>query len=135
MKRSELKANPEKVRAFVNRGRRSSATGMKRGTISPASPEQREAVRDRLCVHCGAPGGCDPAHLTSRAQGGCDDPLCVVALCRTCHRDFDEGNIDLSPILALPEFAAERSHMASHLSLPQCLHRLSGVRWAPVEAA
>lgn len=130
MKRSALRSDPETTRAFVNRGRRSSATSMKRGPISPASPEQREAVRGRVCVNCGS-AGCDPAHLTSRAQGGCDDALCVIALCRVCHPGFDEGRVDLSPVLALREFAAERSHMAGHMPLIQCLQRLSGVRWGP----
>ena len=96
-----------------------------RKAISPASGEQRAKVRDTLCVNCGGLH-CDPAHLVSRAQGGCDHRDCVIALCRNCHRAFDGGAIDLEPILALPEYAAERAHMAGHMSLRACLRRLNG---------
>lgn len=96
-----------------------------RQAISPASREQRLKVKDAQCLNCGHPG-CDPAHLTSRAQGGCDSPLCVVPLCRSCHRGFDDGLIDLEPILALREHRLERGHMAEHLSLRQCIRRLNG---------
>lgn len=99
-----------------------------------ASTAQRHKVAGRVCAHCGqAP--CDPAHLTPRARGGCNHPDCVIPLCRACHRRFDaDRRIDLAPVLASPEFAVERAHMASHMSFPECLHRLTGVRWAP-EAA
>lgn len=93
--------------------------------VSPASPEQRRKIRDEWCVNCGVPG-CDPAHLTSRAQGGCDDADCVIALCRSCHRDFDHGLLDLEPIIALPKYSAERAHMAGHMSYRACLRRLNG---------
>ena len=96
-----------------------------RKAISPASAEQRNKTRDARCVNCGGLG-CDPAHLASRAQGGCDSPMCVVPLCRNCHRAFDNGNMDLEPIIALREFAGERSHMASHMSFQQCIQRLNG---------
>lgn len=130
MKRSPLSADPEKVREFQQRARRNSTR--KRRPVSPASPEQRARVRDRACVNCGG-GPCDPAHLASRAQGGCDSELCVVALCRECHRGLDErtgpqAHIDLEVVLALPEFAAERAHMAAHLSYRRCIQRLTGER-------
>lgn len=107
---------------------------MKRGTGFAASPAQREKCRDQLCANCASPN-VDPAHLTSRAQGGCDHPDCVIALCRICHRglDFREGpqrGIDLAPILALATFAAERSHMAGHMSFHACIRRLTGERMA-----
>lgn len=128
MKRTTLKANPETTRAFVERGHRSSARAMSRlRPVSPASPEQRARAKGAVCVNCGG-SPCDPAHLTSRAQGGCDHPDCVIALCRGCHRRFDEGDLDLEAVLALPEFAAERSHMASHGSFQACIRRLRGAR-------
>jgi hypothetical protein len=104
----------------------------KRSAFTPASPEQREAVKDRTCVNCGR-SPVDPAHLTPRSQGGCDDALCVLPLCRTCHVGLDrrEGpaeTLDLAPVLALAEFAAERAHMASHMSFHRCIHRLTGER-------
>lgn len=120
MRRSQLRSDPETVRAFVDRGRR-------RG-VSPASDEQRRKVRDRCCVNCGGIAPCDPAHLCPRSLGGCDDADCVIPLCRSCHREFDEGMIDLEPVLALRQFAAERAHMALHLSYRQCIQVLSGER-------
>jgi hypothetical protein len=96
-----------------------------RKAISPASPEQRRKVFDSRCINCGGLG-CDPAHLTSRAQGGCNHPDCVVPLCRACHTAFDNGTIDLEPIIALREHRLEASHMATHNSLRACLRRLNG---------
>lgn len=133
-RRTRLSTSPDKIRAFDQRGRKSSK--LKRGPVSPASPEQRAKVTDRVCVFC-AHGPCDPAHLVPRGLGGCDHEDCVIPLCRSCHDRLDgrapRGDLDLSPVLALREFAAERSHMASHWSLPVCMERLSGVRWIPVE--
>jgi hypothetical protein len=108
----------------VQRGQRNS--NPKRRAISPASPEQRYKVDGRVCVCCAKPGPCDPAHLTPRSLGGCDHPDCVIPLCRGCHRFFDEHALDLESVLALPDFAAERSHMASHMSFARCIQRLSG---------
>ena len=113
------------IASFVSQNQVAAFRSRSRKAISPASPEQRRKVLDTLCVNCGFPG-CDPAHLTSRAQGGCDHPDCVVPLCRNCHRAFDNGAIDLEPILALREYRAEASHMASHNSLRACLRRLNG---------
>ena len=90
-----------------------------------ASKEQRQKVKDSLCAYCGF-GPADPAHLASRAQGGCDSRDCVIPLCRRCHRWFDQGALDLEPVSALPEFTVERAHMASHLTLEQCRRRLRG---------
>src|SRR5438445_67805 len=115
MKRSELQRKSE-LRASLK-------TTRKPRPVSPASTEQRVKCRDRICVNCGNPG-CDPAHLTPRSQGGCDSADCVIPLCRACHREFDEGLIDLEPVLALRQFAEERSHMALHMSLEQCRRRL-----------
>lgn len=99
---------------------------MKRGTGFAASDAQRAKVFEMFCVNCGSTGKSDPAHLTARAQGGCDHPDCVLPLCRSCHRVFDEGQLDLEPVLALSRYAGERAHMASHLTFQQCLRRLNG---------
>lgn len=98
---------------------------MERKPISPASFAQRLKVRDAACANCGHQG-CDPAHLTARGQGGCDDPACVIGLCRSCHTRFDRGDLDLEPVIALRKFSEERSHMAHHLSFAQCIRRLRG---------
>ena len=130
-RKSPLKPSPETVREFQQRARRNSRP--KGRAVSPASRAQRIKVKDRLCANCGNLGPCDPAHLTPRAHGGCDSDLCVIPLCRTCHRNFDEEfgerrYVDLEALLALPEFAAERAHMAEHLSLRKCIERLTGRR-------
>lgn len=130
-RKTELRANSETTRTFEQRGRTNSRP--KRRAVSPASSEQRAKVKDRLCVNCADDGPCDPAHLTARAQGGCDHPDCVLPLCRECHRGLDaregpQAQIDLEPVLALREFATERAHMASHLSYRQCIQRLTGER-------
>ena len=125
MRRSPLTSDPEKVRAFQQRAAANSTR--KRRPVSPASPEQREKVRDRVCVEC-ASSPCDPAHLTPRSLGGCDHPDCVVPLCRDCHRAFDLHELDLEPVLALRQMAPERSHMAGHMSLQECIRRLRGER-------
>lgn len=92
-----------------------------------ASPEQRKKVKGQVCAACWGGPPCDPAHLCSRAAGGCDHPDCVIPLCRRCHRMFDEGNLDLEGVLALPAFRVERGHMAKHLSFALCLKRLRGM--------
>lgn len=99
---------------------------MKRG-ISTASTAQRAKVRDQPCAQCGR-RPCDPAHLWPRGRGGCDHPDCVIGLCRLCHRAFDERRLDLLPIIAMNEYAAERSHMAAHADLLSCVERLTGRR-------
>ena len=69
---------------------------------------------------------CDPAHLTPRSLGGCDDARCVIPLCRTHHRLYDSGRLDLESVLALDEFCVERGHMATHMSLARCIRQLRG---------
>ena len=107
-----------------------SASRPRRRAVSPASKEQRLKVATATCAFCGRPGPCDPAHLTSRAQGGCDDPLCVIPLCRLCHTWFDTGQIDMEGVLALEKWRDERGHMAWHAPFAVCQHRLRGRREA-----
>jgi hypothetical protein len=74
----------------------------------------------------------DPAHLVPRSRGGCDHALCVLPLCRRCHRAFDEGQLDLLAQLE-PRYRAELAHALSHLPLLALLRRVTGARWAPTE--
>jgi hypothetical protein len=131
-RRTPLVASLEAKRAFEQSGRRSSAKSMgKPAPVSPASPAQRAKVeRMGVCVNCGAPAT-DPMHLWDRSLGGCDHAACTVPGCRACHDAYDAHELDLSPVLALPEFRLERAHMALHASFPACLRRLSGRPWAP----
>lgn len=92
-----------------------------------ASRLQRARVSDGCCISCGAPG-VDPAHVISRAQGGCDDPLCVVPLCRQCHNAYDSGRLDLISALE-PHHRAEAAHAVLHLGLARAYRHISGGRW------
>lgn len=106
---------------------------------TPASKPQRAQVSGQACRGCGKVATqyrtIDPAHVTPRAVGGCDDPLCCVPLCRTakggCHRDYDDGKLDLLPKLAHDE----QAHAAGHLGLLGALHRTTGDRYEPARRA
>lgn len=109
----------------------------KQRSISPASPAQREKARLEPCVATGAEAEyvtVDPAHLCPRGKGGCDDPLCVVPLARTLHRQFDDGDYDLLPHL-VHRRTAELQHALGHYDgdLLSLLHRLTGQRYRPEE--
>jgi hypothetical protein len=110
-------------------------TTLKTGRGFAASKEQRSKVEGDWCVVCGQMSGCDPAHLTARAVGGCDDALCVVALCRQHHRAFDQDrSLDLLPYLIDRCYVAEVQHALGHYNgnLVGLLQRLTNERWQPV---
>ena len=92
-----------------------------------ASDRQRAAVLGRRCIVCGADKRIDPAHLIPRSLGGCGDALCVVPLCRRCHRAYDRGELDLLPYLE-PAWRAQLAHAVGHLGLIGALRRVSGHR-------
>jgi hypothetical protein len=125
---------PLRRSSSLNRGK---APQKRRKGISPASKGQREKVRNALCVVCARDRyetPIHPAHLASRAQGGGDDPLDVVALCAEHHRAFDDGNLDLLPYLE-PRHRDEVAQCVRHLGLIGALQRLTGERWAPERRA
>jgi len=106
-----------------------STAGGRRG-LSAASSAQRARVAGSYCLGCGSTTQVDPAHLAPRSRGGCDDPECVVPLCRSCHRAFDDGRLDLLLHLE-PYHRSELAHALSHLGLIELLERLTAERWAP----
>jgi hypothetical protein len=85
----------------------------------------------RACLVCGG-RPVDPAHLVPRSLGGCDEPECVVALDRRCHRGYDRGELDLLPYLE-PRYRAELAHGLLHVGLLGLLGRVSGTRWVAKE--
>lgn len=93
-----------------------------------ASREQRAKVSGQACIICGS-GPCDPAHVASKAQGGCDDALCVVPLCRPHHRAYDTGDLDLLVHLE-PRYRAELAHALQHLGLVGLYRRVTNTRLA-----
>jgi hypothetical protein len=102
-----------------------------------ASPAQRAKVKGLPCLACRQEAKCDPAHVWRQAMGGCDHVDCVVPLCRSCHRAFDQGELDLLPILAGSEsWAKEQAHpIAEHgVGLVELVKRLGGNQTEVVEA-
>jgi len=107
--------------------------------ISPTSRHQRLKIRGLVCVVCGRDRHevqIDPAHLVSRALGGCDAAACVIPLCREHHSAYDAGTLDLSLHLT-GTHVAELTHALEHMdgSLTRLLRHLSGKVWQPVEEA
>ena len=113
---------------------------MKRKAISPASPEQRAATRDRACLVCrGHAGHCHPAHLIDRSLTtvGQDDPRAVIPLCPEHHRLYDDpigtGGIDLLPFLE-PHYRAELAYAVERVGLLTTLRRVTNDRSAGADA-
>ncbi|MDQ3723412.1 MAG: HNH endonuclease [Actinomycetota bacterium] len=102
-------------------------TPLARRPFAPASPAQRAKVKGERCLVCNKATRIDPAHLVPRARGGCDEALCVIALCRPCHRLYDSGGLDLVAYLE-PGLRAEAAHAVGHLGLAGALRRISGTR-------
>ena len=102
-------------------------TALKRRPFAPASPAQRAKVQGQRCLVCRSTTRIDPAHLIARSAGGCDDALCVIALCRSCHRRYDSGALDLVAYLE-PGHRAEAAHAVAHVGLGAALRRISGTR-------
>jgi hypothetical protein len=102
-------------------------TALKRRPFAPASPAQRAKVAGRRCLVCSSATRIDPAHLIARSVGGGDDALCVVALCRSCHRRYDSGALDLVAYLE-PDYRAEAAHAVAHVGLAGALRRISNTR-------
>jgi hypothetical protein len=95
-----------------------------------ATDRQRAVVAGRPCIACNGIRGIDPAHLIPRSLGGCGEALCVVPLCRTCHRACDRGELDLLPYLE-PGWRAQLAHAVGHVGLIGALRRISGRRQPP----
>jgi predicted restriction endonuclease len=93
--------------------------------VAPASPAQRAKVAGQRCIVCGAATRIDPAHLVPRAIGGCDGADCVVALCGTHHRAYDQAGLDLVALLE-PDYRREVAHAVLHLGLAGALRHLGG---------
>jgi len=107
--------------------------GRPKRSFTPASDEQRDDIRKRASIMPGS-GPIDPGHITPRAHGGCDDPLCVVPLYRTAHLLFDDGKLDILGAMIANGLYEEMGHAVSvHRQDPiTLLQRLTGHRWAPV---
>jgi hypothetical protein len=98
-------------------------TPLERTPSLAATDSQRAAVAGRPCIVCRGIGGVDPAHLIPRSLGGCGDRLCVVPLCRGCHRAYDRGQLDLLPYLE-PGWRSPLAHAVGHVGLIGALRRI-----------
>ena len=99
-------------------------TPLQRTDSMAASEAQRAAVAGRPCIVCGAEHRVDAAHPIPRSLGGCGHALCVVALCRFCHRAYDRGELDLIPYLE-PAWRAQLAHAIGHVGLVGVLRRIA----------
>ena len=66
------------------------------------------------CAYCGIEAKCDPAHVWPRGMGGCDEPECVIPLCRKHHTEFDTGRLNLLSVLRLPMWSRQYEHAIAH---------------------
>lgn len=103
---------------------------MTRGRGFAVSTAQRsKAKQEGTCRVCKREG-VDPAHVTPRSVGGCHDPECVIALCRSCHGRYDRQQypwLDVLPLLT----TAEQAHAVSHLGIVGALERTTNIGWLP----
>lgn len=110
-------------------GLQRTSTPRRRRPVSPASPGQRAKIHGRACIVC-AQGPCHPAHVIDRSLGGGDDPLAVVPLCPTHHREYDDGFLSLLEHLE-PHHRDELAHAVQTFGLLRTLERVTNQRWAP----
>ena len=129
MKRTPLRRGrgPRRRSPLARRMRLRRTTPIARSSATPASPAQRAKVQGQRCLVCGVATRVDPAHLVPRSLGGCDAADCVVPLCRTHHRAYDQGALDLVAHLE-PDWRREVAHAVGHLGLVRTLRCLSGRR-------
>ena len=98
--------------------------------MTPASKAQREKVRDQTCIHCNT-RPVDPAHLIPRSllTKGQEEPEAVIALCRSCHREYDQGQLDILP--SLERFCRqELAYAVERFGLLRTLSRTTNRRWS-----
>ena len=125
MRRTPLRRGrgPRRRMALARRRTLRRTAPLARTSASPASAIQRAKVAGLRCLVCGAATRIDPAHLVPRSLGGCDEADCVVPLCRTHHRAYDQGGLDLVAHLE-PGWRREAAHAVGHLGLVGALRRL-----------
>jgi hypothetical protein len=129
VRRTALKNDPERVREFQERGRRSSAKRMsKPRPVSPASIPQRVKCRWAVCIVCQDPSKVtQPAHLIDRSlcPEGADDPRAVVPLCAAEHHAYDLHELDLLPYLE-PHYRTELAFAVERFGLVSTYKRVTG---------
>lgn len=84
-------------------------------------------------VSDGCSGPIDPAHLVpkGRCSDRQDDVRAVIPICRTHHRLYDSGELDLSPYTS--RFREELAFAVLRFDLFPTLRRVTNARWAKEE--
>ena len=147
MKRTPLERRTELARAELARSpsatltrsaleRKPTSRLRRRTPLGHCTPAQKERVRDLACIVCARHAGeCDPAHVIDSGSipiEVANDIRAVVPLCRRCHFEYDEGDLDLSPHLE-PRWRDTLEWAVGAVGLFAALRRITGRRWAPVE--
>lgn len=116
------------AREELREASRRAAPAPKRQPISVASPEQRAAVAGKHCLVCPVKR-VDPAHLipVGVCHDGDGDPRAVVPLCRTHHRAYDTGELDLLPYLE-PTFRVALAFAVERYGLIATMRRVTNTR-------
>lgn len=101
--------------------------------LGHCTDEQKARVAEAACAVCrGHAGFCTPAHVVPRghpkmSDEAADDPRAVVPLCLSCHREFDEGAIDLTAYLE-PAYRDSQEWAAGAVGLASALRSITGQR-------
>jgi hypothetical protein len=106
----------------------------RRQSVSPAGPKQRQKVKGEVCIVSGCHSDeCAPAHVIDRSLLPDKDhePLRVIPLCHTHHREYDEEDRSILEDLER-EGKAELAYAVGEFGLLSTLQRVSGTRWVPV---
>jgi hypothetical protein len=112
---------------------------MKRTAISPASPAQRELVKEfGYCANCGLHpdefNPLDPAHIIDRSLTtvGQDDARAIIPLGRRCcHQYYDEGRLDLLPVLESNRWREHLAFAVERFGLLPTIQRVTNCKWVP----
>lgn len=117
-------------------GVRRRGSTLKRGKGFAASKAQQDKIRGLPCAVCGQDGyeaQIDAAHVYPRRFASCECAEGVIGLCRTCHRLYDEGKLDLLPALISRGYRAELVHavVAHEAPLVHLLEQVTSCGWKP----
>lgn len=128
--RAAMKRTPLRRRQPGDRARANGVGVPRRPGVSPASPVQRDKVRDLACIVC-REQPVTPCHVIDRSitTVGQDDALAVVPVCQRCHRQYDEYCLDLLPFLE-PHWRDELAFAVQRIGLVATFRRVTNDRHA-----
>jgi hypothetical protein len=91
--------------------------------------EQKARVAGKSCIVCGREGVV-PAHVIDKslAPSAGGDERAVVPLCRWCHTDYDDHELDLSPYLE-PAWRDSVAWAVEAVGLWKTVRRVTGADW------